>query len=197
MSTNAPCPPDAQDSAQNSALGHAPEPEVTEATPASTTPATREVPKAPGGRRALVGRRVFRTPLVRRVVYAVVFEAFAILFATLILTLMGNPPGASAAVGVVSSVVALIWNMVFNTLFERWERRSGHTGRPLWVRLMHTVLFEAGLLVFLIPAVALLLQVGLWEAFLYEAALLVFFLIYNAVYAWCFDRVFGLPDSAQ
>lgn len=156
-----------------------------------------DVPLAPGGRPALVGRRVFRTPLGRRVVYAVVFETFAILFATVILTLLGNPPGASAAVGVVSSVVALTWNMVFNTLFERWERRSGRTGRPLWVRLLHTLLFEAGLMVFLVPAVALLLQVNLWEAFLYEAALLVFFLIYNAVYAWCFDRVFGLPDSAQ
>ena len=44
---------------------------------------------------------------------------------------------------------------------------------------------------------ALILQVGLWEAFLYELALIIFFLIYNAVYAWCFDRVFGLPDSAQ
>jgi uncharacterized membrane protein len=39
--------------------------------------------------------------------------------------------------------------------------------------------------------------VSLWEALLYEAALIVFFLVYNAVYAWCFDRVFGLPDSAQ
>ena len=181
MSTNAPQPTEATETPQ---------------TTAAAAP-VREVPKAPGGRPALIGRRVFRTPTVRRIVYAVVFEAFAILFATLILTLLGHAPGASAAVGVVSSVVALIWNMVFNTLFERWERRSGHTGRPLWVRLMHTVLFEAGLLVFLIPAVALLLQVGLWEAFLYEAALLVFFLIYNAVYAWCFDRVFGLPDSAQ
>lgn len=190
MSANAPHPTETTESSESSESTESP-------SDAATAASGREVPMAPGGRPALIGRRVFRTPTVRRIVYAVVFEAFAILFATVILTLMGNPPGASAAVGVVSSVVALIWNMVFNTLFERWERLSGHTGRPLWVRLTHTVLFEAGLLVFLVPAVALLLQVNLWEAFLYEAALLVFFLIYNAVYAWCFDRVFGLPDSAQ
>jgi uncharacterized membrane protein len=156
-----------------------------------------DVPAAPGGKRALVGRRVFSSPMQRRVVYAVVFEALAIVFTTLILAALGNPAGSSAVVGVVSSVVALLWNMLFNTVFEWWERRSGHTGRPFWVRLVHTFLFEAGLVVVLVPAVALILQVGLGEAFLYELALIIFFLIYNAVYAWCFDRVFGLPDSAQ
>jgi uncharacterized membrane protein len=168
--------------------------------PAPGDPAPRptgDVPAAPGGKRALVGRRVFSSPMQRRVAYAVVFEALAIVFTTLILAALGNPAGSSAVVGVVSSVVALLWNMLFNTMFEWWERRSGHTGRPFWVRLVHTFLFEAGLVVVLVPAVALILQVGLWEAFLYELALIIFFLIYNAVYAWCFDRVFGLPDSAQ
>lgn len=155
------------------------------------------VPLGPGGKPALVGRRVFRTPTQRRVVYAVVFEALAIVFTTLILAALGNSAGPSFLVGVVSSVVALIWNMVFNTLFEKWEARSGHTGRPLWVRILHMTLFESGLVLFLVPAVALILQVNLWEAFLYELALIIFFLIYTGVYAWCFDRVFGMPDSAQ
>lgn len=141
--------------------------EPTDPTGPTSDAVQREVPLAPGGRRALVGRRVFPTPAVRRVVYAVIFEALAIGFTTVILSLMGNPAGASAAVGVLSSVVALIWNMVFNTLFERWERRSGHTGRPLRIRLLHTLLFELGLVIVLVPAVALLLQVSLWEAFLY------------------------------
>lgn len=155
------------------------------------------LPTAPGGRPALIGRRVFSSPVQRRVVYAVVFEALAIVFTTLILAALGNSASSAAIVGVVSSVVALLWNIAFNTLFERWERRSGHTGRPLWVRLLHALLFEGGLVVFLVPAVALILQVNLWEAFLYELALIIFFLVYNPVYAWCFDRVFGLPDSAQ
>ena len=49
---------------------------------------------------------------------------------------------------------------------------------------------------FLVPAVALILGIGLGEAFLIEAGLLVFFLVYAAVYAYAFDSVFGLPDSA-
>lgn len=155
------------------------------------------VPLGPGGKPALVGRRVFRTPTQRRVVYAVIFEALAIVFTTLILAALGNSAGPSLLVGVVSSAVALIWNMVFNTLFEKWEAWSGHTGRPLWVRILHMTLFESGLVLFLVPAVALILQISLWEAFLYELALIIFFLIYTGIYAWCFDRVFGMPDSAQ
>lgn len=158
---------------------------------------TARVPMGPGGKPALVGRRVFRTPTQRRVVYAVIFEALAIVFTTLILAALGNSAGPSFLVGVVSSMVALIWNMVFNTLFEKWEAWSGHTGRPLWVRILHMTLFESGLVLFLVPAVALILQVSLWEAFLYELALIIFFLIYTGIYAWCFDRVFGMPDSAQ
>jgi uncharacterized membrane protein len=166
----------------------------------TTAPASRPtstVPVGPGGKPALVGRRLFPTPLHRRIVYALVFEALAILFTSLILGALGNSAGDSALVAVVSSVVALLWNMVFNSLFERWERRTGITGRPVRIRVLHTLLFEGGLMVVLIPAIALILQISLWEAFLYEAGLIVFFLVYNAVYAWAFDRVFGLPDSAS
>jgi len=81
-------------------------------------------------------------------------------------------------------------------VFETLERRLGITGRPWWVRVAHAVGFEGGLIVFLVPAVALILGIGLGEAFLIEAGLLVFFLVYAAVYAYAFDSVFGLPDSA-
>jgi len=134
--------------------------------------------------------------MTRRVVYAVVFELLAIAFTTGILAVLGKPGGSSFSVAVVSSAVALTWNVVFNSLFERWERRAGVVGRPWWARVLHTVLFEGGLLLVLVPAVALLLHVGLWEALLIEAGLLVFFLVYAAVYAYAFDTVFGLPDSA-
>lgn len=96
----------------------------------------------------------------------------------------------------VSSTVALLWNIAFNSMFEAVERRAGIIGRPWWLRALHVVAFEGGLILFLVPAVALILGVGLWQAFLIEAGLLVFFLVYAAVYAYAFDSVFGLPDSA-
>ncbi|MEH0058229.1 MULTISPECIES: PACE efflux transporter [Auritidibacter] len=155
------------------------------------------VPVGPGGKPAWVNRRVFASPLLRRICYAVVFEGLAVGFTTLILFLLGHASSSSFLVGVVSSTVALTWNLVFNWIFENLERLNGITHRPWWVRALHTVLFETGLLSILIPAVAVILNVSIWEALALEAVLLVFFLIYNPVYAYFFDRVFGLPEPAE
>lgn len=162
-----------------------------------TTPAPADVPRGPGGRRALVGRRVFRSPVSRRVVYAVVFEVLAVLFVTLLLMLVGKQANSSLVLAIANSTIALLWNLAFNTLFERWERRSGVTGRPLKVRVWHAVLFQFGLVCMLVPTVAFILQVSLAEAIAIEAGLLAFFFVYTAVYAYVFDSVFGLPDSAS
>lgn len=145
----------------------------------------------------MIGRRMFRTPLMRRITYAVIFEGLAIAFTTLILAALGHDTDSSLIVGVLSSAVALAWNLTFNWLFEKVERATGITGRPLWVRAIHAVVFETGLLLFLLPLIALVLQVSLVEAFWLQAGLIIFFLLYTAVYAWVFDRVFGLPDAAQ
>lgn len=155
-----------------------------------------EVPVGPGGRDALIGRRIFRSPLLRRVTYAVIFELLAVGFTTLILLILGNDSGSSFIVGVVSSTVALTWNLIFNWGFEAFERRIGVTHRPWYMRAAHAVLFEGGLVAMLVPAIAWILGISLLEAFILEIGLLIFFLIYTAIYAWTFDRVFGLPEPA-
>ncbi len=155
------------------------------------------VPVGPGGRDALIGRRIFPSPLARRITYAVIFEILAVGFTTIILGLLGNDSGPAFIVGVLSSTVALTWNLIFNWLFEAFERRIGVTHRPLYMRVAHAVCFETGLILMLVPAIAWVLGVTLWEAFLLEVVLLIFFLIYTGVYAWVFDRVFGLPEPAE
>lgn len=155
-----------------------------------------KVPVGPGGRDALIGRRIFPSPLGRRITYALIFEVLAIGFTTIILALLGNDSGSAFIVGVISSTVALTWNLLFNWGFETFERRIGITHRPWYMRFSHALLFEGGLIVMLVPAIALVLGVSLWEAFLLELVILIFFLFYTAVYAWIFDRVFGLPEPA-
>lgn len=161
-----------------------------------TTVDIPEVPPGPGGGDALIGRRVFPSPLGRRITYAVIFEILAVGFTTLILALLGNESGPAFVVGVISSTVALTWNLIFNWAFEAFERRIGITHRPWYMRVGHAVVFESGLIVMLIPAIAWILGVSLLEAFMLEIVLLIFFLIYTAIYAWSFDRVFGLPEPA-
>lgn len=134
----------------------------------------------------------------RKIVYVSLYEGFAILFASIGLAAMsGAGAGKSTALAVASSVVAVVWNLMFNTLFEAWEKRQPVRGRSVKRRIAHAIGFEGGLAAILVPLFAWWLEIGLWEALVFDAALLVFFLVYTFVFNWVFDRVFGLPASAQ
>ena len=155
------------------------------------------VPPSPGGRQALIGRRIFPSPLARRISYAIIFEIFAVIFTAIIFALLGNSAGDSVLASVASSTAALAWNLVFNWLFEAFERRIGITDRPWYMRVAHALTFEAGIIVLLVPLISLILGIGLVQAFFTQFGLMIFFLIYTAIFAWVFDRVFGLPEPAE
>lgn len=138
------------------------------------------------------------TPVTRRVVQAVLYEGIAVAAVTPTLALIFDHAAGSAFVlTVIMSSVALAWNYLFNSLFERWEARSGHTGRPWPIRALHALGFEGGLLVMLVPLMAWWLEVTLLEAFVADLGIFVFFLVYTFAFTWVFDRVFGLPVGAQ
>ena len=91
------------------------------------------------------------------------------------------------------SLAAIIWNFVYNTAFETWEERRQIAERTLLIRSVHALIFEIGLVLICLPLYMFWYQVGLLQAFIMEAALLVFFLIYNFVFTFIFDKVFTLP----
>lgn len=133
----------------------------------------------------------------RKIVYVTLYEGIAILCASVGLALLsGAGAGTSTALATVSSVIAVLWNLAFNTLFEAWEKRQPVRGRSLKRRIAHAIGFEGGLAAILVPVFAWWLGIGLWEALLFDSALLLFFLVYTFVFNWGFDRVFGLPASA-
>ena len=132
----------------------------------------------------------------RRVVYISLYEVLAIALAGLGLMLMsGESLLASGALATATSAVAVVWNLVFNSLFERWEARQPVKGRSVKRRVAHAVIFEAGLVLMLVPLIAWWLNISLWKAFMMEAVLLAFFPIFAFIYNWAFDSIFGLPDS--
>lgn len=110
---------------------------------------------------------------------------------------IGQGAGASGAMAVVASTLAIVWNVTFNHLFEKWEARQSVKGRSAMRRVVHAMGFEGGLALALIPLMAWWFGVSLWEATLMEAGLLLFFLVYTYLFNWAFDRIFGLPASAQ
>lgn len=140
------------------------------------------------------------SPHVRRIIYVTSYELIAILATSVGLTLLGFAGGNSVALAITSSTIALTWNYIWTTLFEMWESRQESRTRTVRRRIAHAIGFEGGLVLFLVPAMAWILQVSLLEALRLEIGLLVFFLCYTFVYAWIFDRVFpprhSRPEAA-
>jgi uncharacterized membrane protein len=138
------------------------------------------------------------TPIQRRILQAFLYEGIAIAVVTPTLSLaFEHPPGSALVLSAVMSGVALAWNYVFNALFERWESRQKVRGRSALRRLTHGLGFEGGLALILMPVMAHWLEISLWEAFLADLGLLVFFFFYTVGFTWAFDRIFGLPPSAR
>ncbi|MDE2415094.1 MAG: PACE efflux transporter [Comamonadaceae bacterium] len=133
----------------------------------------------------------------RRVIFVVLYELIAILASSLLFMAIGQQALESGVMSVVASTLAIVWNVTFNHLFERWEARQSVKGRSMRRRVVHALGFEGGLALALIPLMAWWFGVGLWQATLMEAGLLLFFLVYTYAFNWAFDRIFGLPASAQ
>lgn len=134
----------------------------------------------------------------RRVIYVTLYELIAIAAATLgLAALTGQGAGHAGVVAAAASAIAVAWNLVFNWAFERWEARQVVRGRSVRRRIAHAIGFEGGLVFTLVPLFAWWFNVSLWQAFVMDLALIVFFLCYTFVFNWGFDRVFGLPASAQ
>lgn len=138
------------------------------------------------------------SPIARRVTYALLFESIGLVVTTLALrAFAGSDTATAGGAAFGAMLLALVYNYLFNWGFEAWESRQPVRGRSLRRRLAHGALFEGGLMLALVPFLAWWMGIGLVEAFLYDAALIVFFGLYTLGFTWAFDRVFGLPASAR
>jgi len=133
----------------------------------------------------------------RRVLFVTFYELIAIAASSLLFMAIGQDASASGVMAVVASGLAIAWNLSFNYLFEQWEARQRVKGRSVARRVLHAMGFEGGLALMLIPLMAWWFGITLWEATVMEAGLLLFFLVYTYAFNWGFDRIFGLPASAQ
>ena len=133
----------------------------------------------------------------RRIIYVSLYEAIAIAVSSLIFIAIGQKASDSSIMAVAASVIAICWNLSFNHLFEKWEARQTVKGRSVLRRVVHAIGFEGGIAAMLIPLMAWWFNITLWEAAVMEAGLLVFFMVYTFAFNWAFDRLFGLPASAQ
>lgn len=134
----------------------------------------------------------------RRIVYVAVYEVVAIAVVTLaVLLITGEGVVSASGLAVGSSAVAVTWNLIFNWIFERWEARQSMRGRSVARRVAHALGFEAGLVLVLVPFFAWWLGISLWQALVLDIGFILFFLVYTYIFAWLFDRLFGLPAAAM
>ena len=123
-----------------------------------------------------------------------IFDIIAIIASTFVLMkLSGGDAAESLPVAIMVSLAAVIWNFLYNTAFEAWERRKQVKKRTLLIRSAHAIGFEGGLVLICLPLYMIWYDVGLIKAFMMEAALLLFFLVYTFVFTLGFDKIFTLP----
>ncbi|BAV11299.1 membrane protein [Moraxella osloensis] len=86
------------------------------------------------------------------------------------------------------SLIAMIWTFVYNLLFDKFFTGE-KLARPLWLRVLHIVGFESGLLGFTLPLVMWVMNIGLWQAFMLDISLTLLILVYGFIFYWIYDLV--------
>lgn len=133
----------------------------------------------------------------RKLVYVTIYELIAVAVVTVTLALLGHSVLNAGVASIITSVAAVSWNLIWNSAFERWESRQQQRERTIKRRVAHAMGFELGLLAILVPLMAWWLGISLYHALMLDLGLLVFFVFYTFLFTMGFDRVFGLPESAQ
>lgn len=132
-----------------------------------------------------------------RVRHALMFETIGLAIITPAAAWLYDKPMLDmGVVGVGAATLATVWTFVFNLGFDhalRWLK--GDASKALRHRLLHTVLFEFGLLVMLLPPMAWYLGMTLWQTFLLDLFIVAFYLVYNFLFNIAYDRLFPLPAA--
>jgi uncharacterized membrane protein len=131
-----------------------------------------------------------------RIRHAIGFELIGLLIIIPLGSLAFHIPASDIGiVGIVSATIATIWNYLYNLGFDQLMRwRTGGTLKTPIIRVLHAILFEAGLLVILLPFMAWKLGISLTEALVMDIAFALFYVVYAFVFNWAYDRLFPLPE---
>ncbi|MDV6344918.1 PACE efflux transporter [Nitrosomonas sp. Is37] len=134
----------------------------------------------------------------RKIIQAILYEVIAVLLVTpFVVLIFDKSIGMSSLLAIVMSLIAVSWNYIFNSMFEYWETKQTQKGRSIRRRFLHAIGFEGGLVIFTVPLIAYWLELSLWAALIMDIGLLIFFFFYAIAFHWSFDKLFGLPESAQ
>lgn len=136
---------------------------------------------------------------IERIFHAILFEVLAVSLSIAGLALFTEHKVTTlSGTMIVIATIAMIWNFIFNFIFDRYATGDKEK-RSLRLRVFHVVLFEVGLLLLTIPAMAWMLGVSLWEAFIMDVGVTIFITIYAFVFNYIYDhsRAYFVQDRAK
>jgi Predicted membrane protein len=136
--------------------------------------------------------------LKRRIVYVSSYEIIGMVISSVGLALLaGDSVEHTGPLSVMITTIAVTWNFIYNILYEKWEARQESKSRTVKRRIGHAIGFQITLVMFLIPLIAWWMNISLVAAFWLDVAFIIIIPIYTFIFNWTFDKLFGLPASAQ
>jgi len=134
----------------------------------------------------------------RRIVYVSSYEIIGMVISSVGLALLaGDSVEHTGPLSVMITTIAVTWNFIYNILYEKWEARQENKVRTVKRRIAHAIGFQITLVMFLIPLIAWWMNISLIAAFWLDVAFIIIIPIYTFIFNWTFDKLFGLPLSAQ
>lgn len=105
---------------------------------------------------------------------------------------------AIGPIAVFGSIIATIWNYFYNLLFDHFMlKRYGDVHKTLPMRVLHAFMFEGGLLILFLPMIAWYLSISLWQAFIMDITMAIFYLVHAFIYNWGYDKVFAIQKTSS
>lgn len=133
-----------------------------------------------------------------RIRQAVSFEVVGLLIAApLFAWVFAHPLDEIGLLTLLCATAATLWNYLFNLGFDhalRWL--TGRTTKTVAIRVLHAILFEATLLLLLLPLFAWWLAISLVEALLMDLSFAAFYAAYAFVFTWAYDTLFPMEERA-
>lgn len=134
----------------------------------------------------------------RRIVYVSSYEVIGMIISSVGLAILaGDSVEHTGPLSVMITTIAVTWNFIYNVLYEKWEARQNSNIRTVKRRVGHAIGFQLSLVLFLIPLIAWWMDISLIAAFWLDVAFIIIIPIYTFIFNWSFDKLFGLPISAQ
>lgn len=134
-----------------------------------------------------------------RVRHALMFEIVGLaIFTPGAAIIFDQPVMDMGVIGLISATVATLWNFLYNIGFDHaMNRITGSVRKTIPIRIIHTLLFEAGLVIALIPMIAWYLDISIIDALIMDLAIVLFYLVYAFFFNIAYDHIFPIKSTSH